>query len=45
RPFLLAAQAGQASAAVGAVVQQLRIATWAAGAASTAELSEEHLTA
>ncbi len=43
RPFLLAAQAGQASAAVEAVVRQLRIATWAAGAGSAAELSEEHL--
>lgn len=45
RPFLLAAQAGQASAAVGAVVRQLQIATWAAGAASAAELTEEHLSA
>ncbi len=45
RPFLLAAQAGQASAAVEAVVRQLRIATWAAGAASAAGLSDEHLSA
>jgi len=45
RPFLLAAQAGQASAAVEAVVCQLRIATWAAGAARTADLGPEHLTA
>ena len=43
RPFLLAAQAGQASAAVEATVRQLRIATWAAGAAGTAALTEEHL--
>jgi isopentenyl-diphosphate delta-isomerase len=45
RPFLLAAQAGQASAAVEAVVRQLRIATWAAGAARAADLSEEHFAA
>lgn len=43
RPFLLAAQAGQATAAVDAVVRQLRIATWAAGAAASADLSSEHI--
>ncbi len=43
RPFLLAAQAGQAGAAVESVVRQLRIATWAAGAASSATLGPEHL--
>ncbi len=43
RPFLLAAQAGQASAAVEATIRQLRIATWAAGAAGTARLGPEHL--
>ena len=43
RPFLLAAQAGRASAAVEVCVRQLRIATWAAGAAGTADLTEEHL--
>ena len=43
RPFLLAAQAGQASAAVGAVVRQLLVATWAVGAGAAADLSEEHL--
>ena len=43
RPFLLAAQAGRASAAVEATVRQLRIATWAAGAAGTAALGPEHL--
>lgn len=43
RPFLLAAQAGQASAAVEAVIGQLRIATWAAGAAACAALGPEHL--
>lgn len=42
RPFLLAAQAGQASAAVEAVISQLRIATWAAGAPSSAALGPEH---
>ena len=31
RPFLLAAQADRAGAAVGTVLDQLRIATWAAG--------------
>jgi isopentenyl-diphosphate Delta-isomerase len=43
RPFLLAAQADRAAAAVGAVVAQLRIATWAAGAPSAAALGPEHL--
>jgi len=43
RPLLLAAQADRADEAVGAVVRQLRIATWAAGAASAAELGHEHL--
>lgn len=43
RPFLVAAQAGQASAAVEAVVAQLRIAAWAAGAPSAAALGPEHL--
>jgi isopentenyl-diphosphate delta-isomerase len=43
RPFLLAAQADHAAAAVGAVVAQLRIATWAAGAPSAAALGPEHL--
>jgi len=42
RPFLLAAQAGQAPAAVEAVIRQLRIATWVAGAARAADLGEEH---
>ena len=43
RPFLLAAQSGTAGAEVEAVVRQLRIATWAAGAPSAAALSTEHL--
>jgi isopentenyl-diphosphate Delta-isomerase len=45
RPFLLAAQAGQATAAVGATVRQLRIAAWATGAAGTGALTLEHLRA
>ena len=36
RPFLLAAQEDRAGEALGAVVDQLRIATWAAGAPSAA---------
>jgi len=43
RPFLVAAQAGRAGEAVGTVVEQLRVATWAAGAASAAGLGREHL--
>lgn len=43
RPLLIAAQGGRASEALDVVVRQLRIATWAAGAASTAELGPEHL--
>lgn len=43
RPFLLAARADRARAAVAAVVGQLRVATWAAGAPSCAALGTEHL--
>lgn len=43
RPFLVAAQADRATEAVGAVVEQLRIATWLAGAPSAQELSGVHL--
>lgn len=43
RPFLLAAQAGQAAAAVETVVRRLRIATWAVGAADSTALGPEHL--
>ncbi|HEY8584651.1 MAG TPA: type 2 isopentenyl-diphosphate Delta-isomerase [Capillimicrobium sp.] len=43
RPLLLAAAEDRAGAAVAALVRQLQIATWAAGAASAAELGEEHL--
>lgn len=43
RPFLLAAQADEASAAVGVVLEQLRVATWAAGAGAARDLGLEHL--
>ena len=43
RPLLVAAQDGRAEAAVGAIVDQLRIATWLTGAAHSAELGREHL--
>jgi isopentenyl-diphosphate delta-isomerase len=43
RPFLVAARADRARPAVQAVVRQLRIAVWAAGAASAGELGPEHL--
>jgi len=43
RPFLIAARDDRAGAAVGAVIAQLRVATWAAGAGSTAALGAEHL--
>jgi isopentenyl-diphosphate delta-isomerase len=43
RPFLVAAGADRAEAAVGAVLAQLRIATWAAGAPAASALGPEHL--
>jgi isopentenyl-diphosphate delta-isomerase len=43
RPFLIAAGADRAGAAVGAVLAQLRIATWAAGAPAASALGPEHL--
>ena len=43
RPFLIAAQADRAAEAVGAVIAQLRVATWAAGAPASAALGEDHL--
>lgn len=43
RPLLMAAQAGRAEEAVAAIVEQLRIATWLAGAGSVHELGREHL--
>jgi isopentenyl-diphosphate Delta-isomerase len=43
RPFLVAAQADRAGEAVAAVLVQLRIATWAAGAPAASALGPEHL--
>src|SRR4051812_4502431 len=43
RPLLQAAQDDRAGEALGTLVRQLRIATWAAGAASASELGPEHL--
>jgi isopentenyl diphosphate isomerase/L-lactate dehydrogenase-like FMN-dependent dehydrogenase len=43
RPFLLAAQADRADAGVRTVLRQPRVAVWACGAASAAELDEGHL--
>ena len=43
RVLLIAAQADRASEVLGAIVEQLRIATWAAGAARADELGPEHL--
>lgn len=45
RPLLIAARADRASEAVAALTRQLRIATWAAGAPSSAALGPEHLAA
>jgi isopentenyl-diphosphate Delta-isomerase len=43
RPFLLGARAGEASETAAALVRQLRVAVWAVGAGSAAELSPAHL--
>jgi isopentenyl-diphosphate delta-isomerase len=43
RPFLLGAKSDTASELASALVRQLRVAVWAAGAASAAELSSAHL--
>lgn len=43
RPLLLAAQADRVDEAVRAIVRQLQVAAWAAGAPSAAQLSFEHL--
>jgi isopentenyl-diphosphate Delta-isomerase len=43
RAFLLGARADEASATAAALVRQLRVAVWAAGAGSAAELSPAHL--
>src|SRR3954453_21563211 len=45
RVLLVAAQADRAGEALGAIATQLRIATWAAGAASADALGPEHLQA
>jgi len=43
RPFLLAARAGEASEVAATLIRQLRVAVWAVGAGSAAELSPAHL--
>jgi isopentenyl-diphosphate delta-isomerase len=43
RSFLVAARADRAPAAIATVIEQLRIATWAAGASSAQELGRQHL--
>jgi isopentenyl-diphosphate Delta-isomerase len=43
RPFLLGARAGAATEAAATLVRQLRIAVWAAGAASAGDLSPAHV--
>lgn len=43
RPFLLAAQADESGALAAALIDQLRVATWAVGAGSVVELSALHL--
>jgi isopentenyl-diphosphate delta-isomerase len=45
RLLLQAAHADRADETLGTIVEQLRIATWAAGAATAAELGSEHLAA
>ena len=43
RPLLIAAQHDRAGEAIAVLVRQLRIATWATGAARCADLGPEHL--
>lgn len=43
RPLLIAATQDEAGAAVETLLEQLRVATWAVGAASTSDLGTEHL--
>lgn len=43
RPLLLAAQADRVAEALGVILRQLQIATWACGAPSSAALAPEHL--
>ncbi len=45
RPLLLAAQADRLDEALRTLVEQLRIATWAAGASASRELGGEHVIA
>ena len=45
RPLLLAAQADRLDEALSTMVAQLRIATWAVGAAASRELGAEHVVA
>jgi isopentenyl-diphosphate delta-isomerase len=45
RVLLVAAQADRASEALGTIVRQLHVATWAVGAPSAGALSPEHLVA
>ena len=45
RPFLLGAQADETSAVASTLIRQLRVAVWAVGAGSSAELSAAHLRA
>lgn len=43
RPLLVAAQDDRCDENLGVLIEQLRIATWAAGAAGSAQLGTEHL--
>ena len=45
RPFLLGAHADTTSSVAATLIRQLRVAVWAVGAASVAELSPDHLRA
>jgi isopentenyl-diphosphate delta-isomerase len=45
RPFLLAAQADTTSEVAATLIRQLRVAVWAVGAGSVADLSPDHLRA
>ena len=43
RPLLIAAREDRATELLGAIAEQLRVATWAAGAARAVDLGPEHL--
>jgi isopentenyl-diphosphate delta-isomerase len=43
RPFLLAARADDCTEMTAALIEQLRVATWAAGATCVTDLSTDHL--